>query len=386
MTTPRTQKEYYDIGKNEAQSRVPELTDFNEGSINDIIIGIPSVMAQEITRLLLDKFKKTMFASATENDLETLATDRFGNNFARPEAQKALGVVKFERPNADAGDCVIGLGTVVKTPLDANGNSQRFETLSAVTMTGLEISASVQAIDAGLSGNVDADEVTVIETVLTDPTITVNNDDAFSGGAEEETDAEYRETITRLIEALKGATLASIESAALNVAGIEYATAREFKTIVKEWDEANGITIGDAFNISNVKLYVADINGVASDALIDLVETAIEEVRAAGVVIAVLSAVAQSVNWTASITLDPGGPNYATLQSDTTMIENTMREYIEGLAIGDDFVRATANAAMLAIWGPAGTGDITAFTTSVPSGDIEMDSNEKAIPGSITIG
>ncbi len=381
MTTPRSQQEYYNIGKNEIQTTLPELTDFNDGSINDIILGTASVLAQEITRLVLDRFKKTYLNSSEGDDLEYLATDHFGDTFSRPAAQKAVGIVKFSRPDALAGDCVIGTSVIVKTAADANGESQRFQVTSEVTLAGTEINASVEAISAGVAGNVEIDECSTIETALTDSSIIVTNEDAFSGGSEEEDDAEYRETIRRLIQELKGATLDAVRAAALNVSGVEQATAKEFIQTVKEWNGA--ATVGEAFNIPHVMLYVADANGVANDALIALVVLAVEAVRACGVYIQVLSAIAQNLNWTASITLDPSGPNYATLQSDTTMIVNSMTEYIEDLPIGTTFSRALADAAMLAIWGPAGTGDLTAFTTTSPSGDVDPADNEKFIPNTI---
>jgi uncharacterized phage protein gp47/JayE len=383
MTTPRSQKEYYDIGKNETQIRQPALTDFNDGSINDIIIGVPSVFAQEITRLLLDKFKKTMFASADNNDLENLAVDHFGDAFARPKAQKAIGIVKFSRPNALGGDVFIDAGSIVKTTIDANGNSQRYETLSAVTLVALEINASVRAMEAGIAGNVLADEINVVETSLTDPSIIVTNEEALSGGAEEEIDAEYRETIKRLIQQLAGATLDAIRSTVLNVSGVEYATAKEFITVVKEWDESGEVTIGDAFRIPRVKLYIADANGTANDALIDLVKTAVAGQRAAGVYIEIKGATAISLDWTANITLNPAGPNYATLQSDTTIITDSMRDYIENLDIGESFIRVYADAAIMALWGPSGTNDLTNFQTQAPAGDIDPSDTQKIIPGDI---
>jgi len=386
MTQARSQQEYYDIGKNQIQVTVPELTDFNDGSINDIILGTVATLTQEVTRLLLDRFKKTYFNSAEGTDLEYLATDHFGDGFARPDAQKAVGIVTFSRPNDLAGDCTILEGTIVKTTADANGESQRFETLSEVTMTGTEISASVRAITAGVAGNVSATTINVIETALTDATITVSNTGAMSGGAAEEDDAEYRETIKTLITSVRGSTKSAIEAAAKSVSGIEKATAHEFQVTVKEWDAGAGATVGESFEIANVKLYVADVNGVASDALIDLVDDAVDEVRAVGVRIETISAVASTINWTASITLNPAGPNYATLQSDTTLIVNSMIDYIEDFPIGQDFVRADAEAAILATWGPAGTNDLTDFSTTIPSGDISHASNEKAITGTIATG
>ena len=77
-------------------------------------------------------------------------------------------------------------GTVIKTPTNAAGSSERFEVESDVTLTGLSINASVRALIAGVSGNVQANKVTQVETALTDPSIVVNNASAFAGGKAEE--------------------------------------------------------------------------------------------------------------------------------------------------------------------------------------------------------
>jgi hypothetical protein len=385
-------QELYDDFIAELQAQAPQLTDTNDGSIIDILAGVTSYGVNEITRITLDEFAKTFFSTAHgpevtggPDDLQTLAVDHFGDLFARPAAAKATGSVTFSRPTTGAGNVTIPIGTIVKTAPNANGVSQRFQVTAAVTMTGLSISASVEAIVAGTAGNVLASKVNIIESTLTDSTVTVNNASAMGGGTETETDAEYRETIRLLIETLRGATLSVIEAKALTVAGVEEATAVEFLQYVNEINISNNALIGEYFSIPRVYLYIADVNGTASGALLEAVQTAVDSIRAAGVRVDAQAAVALSQNWTATISLNPGGPNYATLQTDTTMLEDDMTKYIQDLAIGADFVRATANAYMLAKWGPSGTNDLVTFTTSVPSGDVSTAANQKLIPGTMSI-
>lgn len=386
-------QELYDEYIAELQAQAPELTDTNEGSIIDILAGVTAAAVDEINKVTEDEFAKTFFSTAHgpevtggADDLQTLAVDHFGDAFTRPAAAKSTGTITFSRPNTNAGNVSILAGTIVKTLPNASGVSQRFEVTAGVTLTGLTINASVRAIVAGPDGNILAGKATVIETTLTDNTVTVTNAAAFAGGSAAENDAEYRETIRLLIETIRGATKAAIESKALSVAGVEHAFAAEFLQYVKEWDIAAAATVGSYFGIPRVKLYIADANGVASQTLIDDVTDAIELTRAAGVRIEVVAAVALLQSWTASITLNPSGPNFATLQTDTSMIEDDMREYIQNLAIGEDFVRSSANAYMFAKWGPAGTDDLTAFTTSAPSGDVSVSANQKMIPDTMGIG
>lgn len=393
MTTQaRSLGELYEIYRNEAEAQAPELTDWREGSINDLLAGINALGVSEAQKLLVELFRRTMISTADGPEvtggpdyLQDLATDHFGDSFARLPAQKAVGTVTFTRATTGGGTGTIPAGTIVKTPLDVNGQSQQFETLLDVTMSGLSVNASVEAVVAGTAGNVAADTVTEIQTSLFDGTIEVNNEDAFSGGAEAQDDATYREYIYNLILTLGKATPAAIRAAALNVTGVENATVIETKVPVREWDIANETDTGETFYLIRTKLYIADANGTADDALLAAVEEAVEEIRAAGVSIEVLAAQAVEIDWTAQVTLNPSGPNYATLSEDLTAIETSMAGYINDLATGEDFIRADARTAILAIWGPSGTNDITEFTTSVPSGDVSAGASEKLVPDTMTL-
>lgn len=392
--TIRSRDELYAIYKNAAETISPALTDWFEGSINDSQAGAASTMASELTKTILDEFLKTFIDTADgseetggNDDLEDLLVDHFGADFARPAAEKAIGTVKFERESALAGTVQILAGTKVKSDLNANGQAASFKTILDVELVDTEIYASIEADDAGTVGNVASGEIKNIETTLTDPTITVTNEDATSGGHEEYNDAEYREWAYNQIRTLKGAIKESLESVAENVAGVNLATAIEKLTNVREWDIGGGVSIGDTFQIARSTVYIADANGTANDALVALVDTEMNKIRAAGVKVAVEGAVAKTVDWSANITLDAGGPSYAELSQDATPIIDSMKKYINDLAIGQDFIRNLAEAAILSIWGPDGTGDLVdeGFETAVPTGDVAMDENEKAIQGTVGV-
>jgi len=390
----KTRQELYDIMKQEIQVNNPALSDWEEGSILDGMTGASATAISEVMGLIVEEFNKTFIDTAngpevtgSTDDLQTLAVDHFGSSFARPAAQKAVGIVTFSRPTTDDGDCTINAGTIVKTAIDANGNSQRFQTKSTVVMTGLSINASVEAIEAGTSGNVDAEKITAIETTLTDPSIVVSNDEAMSGGAEEQDDARYRQTIRDKLVLTRGAVKAAIEAAARTVSGVERATAVEIEIPVIEYDIQNQTPVTGSvfFRIPYVNLYVADANGTANDALINLVQIEINKVRAYGVKVEVIGATPVEINWTISVTFNPSGPNFSTLSSDPQAILDSMSEYLNGLAVGMDFIRADANAAILAIWGPEGTNDISAIATVAPVGNVSVGAGEKLVAGTMAI-
>lgn len=385
-------QEFYDLFIVELQSQRPDLTDDEIGSINDVLAGVVATAATELTAIMVDEFRKTYFSTANgpevtlgADDLQTLAVDHFGDQFARPLAVKSTGTVQFTRPNTDAGNVTIAAGTIIKTTQSSNGQSIRFETESQVIMTGTSINASVRAVIAGVEGNVLPNKVVQIETTLTDTTVVVNNAASFTGGTAKATDEEYRATIKLLLQSLKGGTLEAIQAKALTIGGVEFAKAVEFLQYCKEWNIGGGVAVGDYFGLPRANLYIADANGTASQTLIDDVIAAIETVRAAGVKITVIGATALTQNWQAAIVLNPAGPNYATLQSDTTMITDVMRKYLQDLPIGDSFIRSVAKTYILSQFGPAGTNDLTNFTTVVPSGDVSVTAGQKLIPGTMSI-
>lgn len=385
-----SQQDLYDLYKNEVQSRTPELTDFEIGAINDAIAGAFSVGGQELVKLVVDLFSKTYINTAhgpevtgDADDLQLLAVDHFGDSFARPPATKSLGTVSFTRPNADAGDVLITAGTIVATDKNANAESQRFSVVADVLMTATAINASVEAEAAGADGNANPGTVTNIETALTDGSVVVTNSAAMAGGGAEASDTEYREFIRLKVEEIRGATKAAIEAAAQNVAGVEIATAIEDLVPVKEWDIGGGVTVGDYFTIPRVRLFVADANGTASDPLIANVAVAVDAVRACGVRVQIFAATSLPMDWLATISLNPAGPNFAELSTDTSSIEETMTQYINDLAIGSDFDRSIARSAILNVWGPGGTNDLTDFTTDQPTGNIISTVTQKLVPQTI---
>jgi hypothetical protein len=389
MTTEvKTQSQYYDIYKNEVLSQASELTDFSEGSLHDILAGSLSMAMNEISELIISEFSKTYFELAKGPDLEKLAVDHFGESFSRPLSVKSTGVVTFSRPNINSGDVTISEGTIIKTEKDANGQERRFKTTATVIMTGLNASVEVEAVDAGQIGQVSANKIKVIETTLSNPFITVTNSLPTAGGKEAPTDAEYLDIIKAKILALAGATEAAIKGAVLSVSGISMAALVTEERAVIEWDiNLNAPKAGSQyFRIPYPRIYIADSEGNSSPALIEEVRKAIIPVRAAGVKIEVSGAVPVTINWTGSLSLNPQGPNYSELEQDLTRIVETMRNYINSvLGIGESFNKAVANAYIMKIWGPEGTDDITSFSSSVPTGNVSVDGNEKLISGNVQL-
>lgn len=393
-TTVKSVQEYYDLYKNEVQANAGELTDFEEGSLHDIIAGALTTGMNELNEYVLTQFTKTFFDTAHgpevtggPDDLQTLAVDHFGDTFARPGAIPSSGIVTFSRPTSGAGNVNIGTNVIVKTPKDSSGKEIRFQVTQAVVLTGLTIQAEVECLEDGIVGNVDIGAITVIESALTDSTVTVTNAAKFQNGLDQETDAEYRETIRGLIQALAGATKAAIQGALESVPGVQTVTLLEEDLPVIQYDiGGDQIEPGaEYFRIPYPVAYIADANGTASLALLQAAKEAIMPIKACGVSIDIRAAVAVLFDWTASITLNAGGPNFAELSTDPQKILDSMEEYIESLPIGTGFDKVAARAAILAIWGPSGTNDLTNFTTTSPVGNVTINGNEKLVPDDMEI-
>jgi len=397
MTIPvSSAQDLYNLFESTATEIAPDLTDWLEGSSNDTFGGTFSLGADELTRLIINKFNTCFFNLAQgpdENnggpdDLQTLAVDRYGSTFARPGAQKAIDTAIFQRANNSAGSVLIPAGTIIKTQPDANGNQSRYSTDSAVTMTNnssstdTEVRVNITAVIGGAAGSAGAGTIDIIESTLLDNSINVSNV-GNDTGVDALDSPTYRTLIQNMVLALAGATATAIEAKAETVTGVVTATNVDQSMTVIQYDPIAKATVGNFFYLPVPTLYVADATGTASPALVAAVILAIKSVRAAGVIINVVAGSANTVNWTASIVLNSAGPNYSVLVSNPQQIIDSMTAYINNLPVGTGFVRATANAAILAIWGASGTNDLVSISTSVPSGDVSVAANVKCVAGTV---
>lgn len=383
-------QQLYEIGKTQITSEDQSLTDFNEGSLLDIMTGAMATMISEAQRITMDQFAKTFVESANgpevtqgPDDLNRLLVDHFGEEFARPQATSAEGVVTFTRPTSTAGPVIIPAGTIIKTAPNASGSAQRFATETDVTMSGLTISVAAQAVLAGTDGNALASKVSIIESTLTDNTVVVNNAQPFSGGTNVATDSEYREFARNLFLSLRGATLAAIQAKALTVPGVVQAVPVEQIQTVIQYDDATHAVSGSSFKISRNYLFIADANGSANLTLIQAVRDAIMGTRAAGVQVTVQGATAVVQNVTYSVVLNGSGPNFTALSASLSAISDDITQYLQSLPIGTGLVRTSLVSAIMAIWGPSGSNDLVGMTIVSPTGDVSITSTQTLIPGTI---
>ena len=143
----------------------------------------------------LPAYEKSIEVSASAEGQSTGTTDL--------PIEYAVGNVTFI--NLTKNDIVVPAGTIIST---ADPESIRFVTSDSVTVMGVStepVSVGVKALQAGSSGDVDQDTLTVIEGTL-GSLLTVTNSSPISGGADEQapspTEADYAKLKKSLLNQL----------------------------------------------------------------------------------------------------------------------------------------------------------------------------------------
>lgn len=138
-------------------------------------------------------------------------------NFPRLPAVASEGVVVL---TGAAGSAFPSGGLVSITPA-TNTNTLTFEALDTYTIASGQtiVSGSFQCTSTGVVGNVNAGTITTIVTV-TPGFLSATNPNAFTGGANQETDAARQARFNTYISTLSTGTPSAIEEAAVGVPGV----------------------------------------------------------------------------------------------------------------------------------------------------------------------
>ena len=250
-----TADELYEAGKAEVVSRDSRLTDWEEGSALDAIVGSGAVQADEVVQVLVDLFAAQFVDTAEGTDLDALASDRFG--LSRQSATYSIGPVTLGRTVSTSAETVpagqVFTGTVDGETIEVTLDSAVNFAIGETSKTG-----AVTATETGRASNVD---VGVIDTVPSPPAaisdLTVTNGERLAGGAAEESDEDFRARIRRYFTTLRKGTVAALEAGALTVDGVEFATVDESTMATSGW----------------VSVYIGDPEGAGNAALAAAVDT-----------------------------------------------------------------------------------------------------------------
>lgn len=113
--------------------------------------------------------------------------------FARQAGKRSTGTVTFSVTTPSITDIYIPVGTQVSTQTSSISGPVTFVTTTTVVLYAntTSVDAPVQSVNVGLSGNVPANTITVLNSTTTQIS-SVNNSVATTGGTEIETDTALR--------------------------------------------------------------------------------------------------------------------------------------------------------------------------------------------------
>lgn len=184
-----------DYYKSEYEEGNTKLTDFNEGSEVRNFIEAISISAYEL-RYWIDFMIRQVFPQTATGGYLDLLGVMF--NCYRKAAVKATGHVTFLTETIKSYIITIPVGTEVKTGgIDGVYYVTTEEVLLGVG--NLSVNAPIEAVVAGVDGNVNAETIDELPDPIDD--LTVLNNEATDNGSDEESDGDFRE---RILEAGQG--------------------------------------------------------------------------------------------------------------------------------------------------------------------------------------
>lgn len=320
----------------------------------DLAVRLHAAAAQIMS---LYSYADYVYRQAFPQTAQEEALDRHGmlRGVARLEAQKARGKVKFGISTPLTAALNIPQGTVC---LSNEGTG--FETTEdAVLKAGnTSVTVAAQAVETGTAGNAVAGAVTRMQTPP-DGIETVNNEAAFAGGRDPETDEAYRVRILSAYAGLSnGANIAYYRQLALSVEGI---------------DRAEIIACPDG--IGTVKVLVASDSGTVPDAALKELKTLLLSRMELGINVTVATPTPVAVTVTAKLLPADG----YTLAQAKLAVEQAITGFIQQSKLGKNLYLAQIVQKAME------TGTIDNITLTAPAADVTVESTQQPVLSSITL-
>ena len=259
--------------------RVSPQALYTPGTDVNILVAGGSAMAEEVLRQHARDTADLYLDSATLAGLERLLPDRYSRSLTRKRASAALVVSQLQRSAGTFPAVNYSAGDRART-----ATGVEFEFLSAVSLAALAtgpVTATMRAVLAGTQGNVGVDQVTQLVNPI-DENMRITNPTVGAGGSDDETASSYRERGRLFFLAAPKGTGPAILFGTLSVPGVALAT-------VEEQVDENGDPTGFVF------IYIADVNGQANQALVELVKIGLREFRCCGIPPFVIGAIPEYV-------------------------------------------------------------------------------------------
>lgn len=299
---------------------VPDDLDKSEGSyIWDSLS--PAAIQFALAAIWAQEVLKRGFASTTFGDYLDLRCEEHG--LTRKPAVKATGQVTF----TGVENTTIPAGTPVATPADsASGQSSvQFVTTAEVIIPGGQttVAANIEASEAGSSGNVSPDTITIMVTPVSGITA-VNNALATGGGTDTETDADLLARFYAKVQTPgTSGNKADYLNWALEVAGVGAAQ------VVPLWNGAGTVKVfllGADKKPAGAQIVTDTQNYISPD-------PAIGEGKAPiGATVTVVAATPVEITVTATVVLTGA----KTLQQVTDLLKASLIDYLGDIAFTSD--------------------------------------------------
>lgn len=316
MSLAPTFEDYLGVGLAAAQAARNELL-LDEGDISHQMMAAAAAMADANTEYASRLYRQTFLEGNVGASLVERVTDRFKELTPKTE-NAASASLSFSRPTAAAGAGFLPAGFVVATGISSEGKRSEFATLADVFFGASDlgpVTVLATARAAGSDGNVDAGKITQLVSGAFDTSITVTNPARAGGGADAETDDEYRARARAYPRTLQRGTKAAVELGARGVPGV-----RNVSVTVDE--------------IGIMTVYVADASGGSTQTLIDAVREELDLWVAAGAVYSVVGGEVLQQNVTVRLTMARG--RAADVEG---IVQDTVTDELAKLQAGDVLYR-----------------------------------------------
>lgn len=325
MADVPTQLDLFLVGRSEAilsPTRFDRAIIDTVGSDVNTVFNVSATMGEEVGRYIQVSVNELALGTAEREALDRFVFDRY--QIVRQRASNAVVTLSLTR-TGNTG-LTVPAGSVFGTSTGINFRTANDVAFAANVLGPLEVLAT--AVQTGTSGNVSDGEVSVVVSAQADSTLAVTNPEAAAGGSVGETDEQLQARAREFFVTARRGTRAAIEFGALEVAGIEQASAIETFT---SFDQ-------DSIPGYRVLLSVSDANGQANTALASAVNESLDEYRGLGVPVLVVPAVPQFVDIVATGLQFSAGANTTQVLQNAA---NAILAAVNGTAPGQILYRAS---------------------------------------------
>jgi len=349
------------------QAACSTVLSFARGSLELARAQAAAGVSMWLQSLVLQFLAATRLSTASGSDVDSFVAD-FG--LIREAAIPSTGAVTFARFSSTQ-IAYIPVGTQLAT---ADG-TQQFLVISDTTQSAFNastneyvipvntssITASVQAVNAGSQGNVNASTITVITGSV--PNVdTVNNALPYANGIDQESDAALKTRFQLFISGLKEGTKAAVASAIANLQlGLQY-------SLTENQAYAGGTQLG--------YFYVVINPGTSGD--LAAAYTAIDAIRPLSVTFGVFAATPETATVSMTAVAASGYTHAQIVAAITTAIQN----FIAAIPLGQSLYWSQLYAVA---YGVQGVQEVTAMLLNGGTSDLTVTSQQVIVPGTVTV-